>query len=106
MHSNKNTKSSFKDLTTGVTQGSILGAVLFSLYMMIWYADDTMIFVKGSDYSEATAQLTKVMVNVSTRVNNSHLQLNTSQNVVFFLAKQRNKITEPDVFISRQKSKL
>lgn len=105
MHSNKNTKSNFKDLTTGVTQGSILGAVLFSLYIMIWYADDTMVFVKGSDYSEAAAQLTKVMVKVSTRVNNSHLQLNTSQNVVF-LAKQRNKITEPDVFISRQKSKL
>lgn len=97
MHSNKNTKSNFKDLTTGVTQGSILGAVLFSLYIMIWYADDTMIFA---------AQLTKVMVKVSTRANNSHLQLNTSQNVVFFLAKQRNKITEPDVFISRQESKL
>lgn len=90
MHSNKNTKSNFKDLTTGVTQGSILGAVLFSLYIMIWYADDTMVFVKENDYSEAAAQLTKVMVKV----------------FFFFLANQRNKITEPDVFISRQKSKL
>lgn len=28
------------------------------------YADDTVIFVKGKDHSEAAAQLTKVMVNM------------------------------------------
>lgn len=49
-------------------------------------------FVKGSDYSEAAAQLTKVMVKVSTRANNSHLQLNTSPNVVFFFFWQIKEI--------------
>ena len=54
------------------------------------YADETVIFVKGKDHSEAAAQLTKVMENVSNWQNNCHLhmyfllkQINHTQNLMF-----------------------
>ena len=48
------------------------------------YADETVIFVKGKDHSEAAAQLTKVMVNVSNWLNNCHLQFNSSKTCYVF----------------------
>ena len=99
----QNTKSTFKDLITGVPQGSILGPILFSLYIndlptvcqgceVIMYADDTVIFVKGKDHSDAASQLTKVMVNVSNWLNNCHLQLNSSKTVAMFFSKTKKII--------------
>ena len=67
------------------------------------YADDTVIFVKGKDHSEAAAQLTKVMVNVTNWLNNCYLQLNSSKTVAMFFAKTNKSYTEPDVFISGQR---
>ena len=59
-------------------------------------ADDTMIFVKGKDHSEAAAQITKFMVNVS---NWLQLKLNSSKTVAMFFAKTNKSYTEPDVFL-------
>ena len=82
----QNTRSSFKDLVTGVPQGSILGPILFSLSKndlpsvcqgseILMYADDTVIFIKGKNHSEVAVQLTKVMIDVSNWLNNCNLQL-------------------------------
>lgn len=77
--------------------------------LVITYADDTLIFVKGNDHSEAAAQLTKAMVKVSTWLNNCHLQFDTFQTVaMFFLSKHRNQtqnLTSQFSFLGR-KSKL
>ncbi len=100
----QNTKSTFKDLITGVPQGSILGQILFSLYIndllpvcqgceVIMYADDTVIFVKGKDHSEAASQLTKALVNVSNWLNNCHLLLNSSKTVAMFFTKAKKSYT-------------
>ncbi len=113
----QNTKSTFKDLITGVPQGSILGPILFSLYIndlppvcqgceVIMYADDTVIFVKGKDHSEAASQLTKALVNVSNWLNNCHLQLNSSKTVAMFFTKAKKSYTVPDVFISGQRIQI
>ena len=66
---------------------------------VIMYVDDTVIFVKGKDHSEAAAQLTKVMVNISNWLNNCHLQFDSSKTVAMFFAKTNKSYTEPDVFL-------
>ena len=63
-----------------------MGPILFSLYIndlptvcqgykVSMYADDTAIFVKGKDHSEAAAQLTKIMVKVSNWLSMSRFML-------------------------------
>lgn len=55
---------------------------------------------------KVAAQLTKIMINVSNRLNNCHLQLNTSKTDTVFFAKTKNSYTEPDVFISGQRIQI
>ena len=70
------------------------------------YAEDTVIFVKGKDHSDAASQLTKVMVNVSNWLNNCHLQLHSSKTVAMFFAKTKKSYTEPDVIFSGQRIQI
>ena len=113
----ENVISNFNNLTTGVPQGSVLGPILFSLYIndlpsvcqgcdVVMYADDTVIFVKGKTHAEAAAQLTKIMVNISAWLNACCLQLNTSKTVTMFFAKNNKSYIEPDVFISGKRVQI
>lgn len=81
---------------------STWGPVLFSLYRndlpsvchgceIIMYSDDTVIFIKGSNHSEAAAQLSKVTINGTKWLNNCHLQLNTSKTGAMFFVKTNFK---------------
>ena len=112
-----NVLSDFKNLSTGVPQGSILGPLLFSLYIndlpsvcqdceVLMYADDTVICGWGKNNVEVAARLTKVMVDVSDWLNKCCLQLNTSKTVAMFFSKTSKSHTEPDVFISDQRIKI
>ena len=87
-----NVLSDFKNLSTGVPHGSILGPLLFSLYIndlpsvcqdceVLMYADNTVIFGWGKNNVEVAARLTKVMVDVSDWLNKCCLQLNTSKSL-------------------------
>ncbi|KAK0138886.1 RNA-directed DNA polymerase from mobile element jockey [Merluccius polli] len=96
---------------------SVLGPILFSLYIndlpyacqdceVIMYADDTVIFVKGKDHSDAAAQLTRAMVKISDWLHNCCLQLNNTKTVAMFFAKTNKVHREPDVFIAGQRIQI
>ena len=95
----RNQKSSALDTLTGVPQGSILGPLLFSLYIndlpsvcsdveIQLYADDAVIFTHGSNKLQAAATLANALNSISTWLIQSCLQLNTSKTVCMFFCQK------------------
>ena len=66
----QNYHSTTLDLSTRVPQGSILGLILFSLYVNICHqclstdADDTVIYVHGNSSTQAASKLTQSLGHV------------------------------------------
>lgn len=107
----QNHESSTICLSTGVPQGSILGPVLFTLYVnnlpcvcpntnIQMFADDTGIFVHGSSAAQTAVQLTSSMQNITTWFKQNCLQLNISKTVCMFFSKTKNHWVEPDVLVA------
>ena len=82
-----NSKSETKHITHGVPQGSILGPLLFILYMndfsrasdllfSILFADDTSVFSEGQSYTGVIETLNKELKNIVSWLNSNKLTLN------------------------------
>lgn len=111
-------KSAALSLSTGLPQGSILGPLLFSLYMndlpsvcpdvsVQLYADDTVVYVHGKNISQVAEKLTKSMDNITAWLKQSCLQLNTSKTVAMFFTKSnKNFSVEPNIFISGERLQI
>lgn len=93
----ENVQSSFLNCTAGVPQGSILGPILFSLFIndlpnvcknviMQLYADDAVLYAHAKTKCEAATILSGAMVPVSHWLNNSCLHLNTKKTVCMFFS--------------------
>jgi len=81
-------------MSMGVPQGSILGPLLFSLYIndlpsvcsdvcIQMYADDTVIYTHGKNSQQVAEKLTQSMVHVSEWLHQSSLKLNINKSQCF-----------------------
>ena len=104
-----NKMSSFINCAVGVPQGSVLGPLLFSLYVndlplacpeveTQMYADDTVILAHGRDRCEVAAKLTAEMAKIATWLSESCLILNVSKTacMYFYIRKNGN---QPGIFV-------
>lgn len=96
---------------SGVSQGSVLGPLLFSLYIndlpsvcsdmdTQLYADDAVIYAHGSTKQQAAAKLTNAL-RLTAWLNQSCLQLNTTKIVSVFFSKKQ--CTTSDIMLLGKK---
>ena len=92
----------------GVPQGSILGPLLFSLFIndlptvcddveTLMYADDTVLFVHGKRATEVASKLSAAMEKISVWLNHSCLTLNADKTVTMFFSKAKRSDPPPDI---------
>uniref|UniRef100_A0A3B3BZN4 Reverse transcriptase domain-containing protein n=1 Tax=Oryzias melastigma TaxID=30732 RepID=A0A3B3BZN4_ORYME len=104
-------------LTSGVPQVSILGPLLFSLYIndlpsvcpeaeCIMYADDTVFFVHGRSKTAVTAKFAKAMSCVGSWLQESCLELNISKTVGMYFSKTNRASPDPDIEINGEKIEI
>lgn len=105
-------------MSTGLPQGSNLGPLLFPLYIndlpsvcpdvsVQMYADDTVVYVHGSNITQVAEKLTNSMVNITAWLKHSCLQLNTSKTVAMLFTKSNNNFSvKPGVFLSGERLQI
>ena len=106
-----NVKSKMADVNIGVPQGSILGPLLFLIYVndlsnisnklsYIQFADDTNIFITGKSLLNISTIVNEEMLLINEWVSNNRLSLNISKTNYMIMSSQAKKYDSNDCVIS------
>lgn len=101
----KDTCSNFKYVECGVPQGTVLGPILFNIYLnglfsvqscgsIVTYADDTAIFYTGDTWNSLKTKVEIDIKNIKDWLDDKLLTLNAAK--TFYLPLSCNKTTLPD----------
>ena len=104
-----NSSSSYNRINVGVPQGSILGPILFSIYIndithtsnlldFILFANDTTIFIKGKDINELKIILNRELGLVVDWIKSNKLTLNIKKKTYYMISHPLMTHT-PDIII-------
>jgi len=108
----KNTTSSEQIVDNGVPQGTILGPILFLIYIndlckiinkceIQLFADDTMLYISGKDIKKMMLIMNLELENVNVWLRNNYLCINTEKSkfIIFRNQKNINKINSCEINI-------
>lgn len=105
--------SNVNDINTGVPQGSIIGPLLFIIYIndlpnvssllsFILYADDSSIFINGNNLDNILSILNNELVKINRWLQANKLTLNTSKSTYMIMCSPKKKFNTDtcDLFIN------
>ena len=111
-----NIASTPKPVTVGVPQGSILGPLLFLIYIndlpqclnhrkSILYADDTLLYYSAKTETELQDRINEDLNSISKWLNNNFLTLNYEKTkfIIFASKKQSTLVSNVDITIQNKK---
>lgn len=113
-----NVTSGRKPVVVGVPQGSILGPLLFLIYIndivnctdnatFVSYADDTTVFITGNSESEITAVANKALSDLDAWASVNRLRINPLKTqVILYTTKGRTPTKKVDLFLTSQQLEM
>ena len=110
----KDVQTEYATVTCGVPQGSIMGPLLFllyvndianvstSLYLPILFADDTNVFLTGNNIDQMIEIMNGELNNVFLGLNSNKLSLNVKKTQFMVFSLRKHIITNTDMCINNQ----